>query len=139
MSKCMKRLSFCKNQCGIYKFYDKNKNIVYIGKSEDLYNRIYSSARYKKEAKYISVMLIEDYKNLEKYEAYLIVKYKPTLNRQYVYFDTTYCKYSLDEIKKVVFEENFSKLFKIDFHQGYLPGHSTFRFIRNNNPVIYEL
>ena len=80
-----------KNKKGIYFFYDVNKELIYIGKSENIYSRInqyfsYHSVKhlhykFKKFVKYMSFKLVDtDLKNIEKE---LIQKHRPDLNVQY--------------------------------------------------------
>lgn len=74
------------NNCGIYFFLDEDYQYLYIGKSKSLNNRIVSS--FKERSKhnkltYIKFMFME-YHNAHFLEPYLILKYKPYLNTDFI-------------------------------------------------------
>lgn len=69
---------------GAYKLYDKNKNVVYVGKSTQglgsrLLSTVYENDRYK-TVRYFSYTLIENRSDTSIYEIYYISKLKPLLN-----------------------------------------------------------
>lgn len=76
---------------GVYRFLDKNKNTIYIGRSKNIYNRIYNQhftprGHLPKEC-YSSTYLVEIIKldnNMEckALEDYLIEQYRPKYNIQ---------------------------------------------------------
>lgn len=68
---------------GIYVFFDKEKNPLYIGKSSrDLGQRILSSLKERKNASYVSYALTRTKSDTHIYEMYYIAKIKPPLNSQ---------------------------------------------------------
>jgi len=69
-----------KGKSGIYKLYDKNKELIYLGKSHNLSKRIKTSSR-KKKAEYFSYTIIENKADTNIYEMYYIAKIKPKLNK----------------------------------------------------------
>ncbi len=66
-------------QVGIYRLYDENKNLIYIGKSYNLCDRIPSSANSKK-AHYFSYCVLNNKADTDIYELYYINKLKPPKN-----------------------------------------------------------
>lgn len=64
---------------GVYYLYDKDKNLIYIGKSVNLASRVVTSMRERK-AKFFKYSVIKNESNMNLYEVYLICKYKPLLN-----------------------------------------------------------
>lgn len=72
---------------GLYILYEKD-NIVYIGKSENIKSRV---NQHKKDKIFDSVqsILFIDNANIDIYEPYLINKYKPKYNKEFVRLD--YC------------------------------------------------
>ena len=67
------------NLFGIYYLYDKDKNLIYIGKSEHLGKRIITSYEYR-EAKYYKYSVLNNKSDMHILEIYLIAKYKPEKN-----------------------------------------------------------
>lgn len=67
-------------QPGIYRLYDGNKNMIYIGKSYDLANRVLSSSKERK-ASYFSFAAINNKADVDLYETYYIAIEKPLLNK----------------------------------------------------------
>lgn len=64
---------------GIYRLYDENDKIVYIGKSYNLKNRVYSSLQERKASKF-DFAVLKSKADTDVYELYYINKYKPILN-----------------------------------------------------------
>lgn len=68
---------------GVYRLYDKDKKLVYIGKSTDLGNRIVTSSKERK-AKYFKAALTINGLDATIYEAYYIGIEQPYLNSDLV-------------------------------------------------------
>jgi len=77
-----KTIKKARGKSGIYYLYDKDKTIIYIGKSVNLVNRIYESAR-QINAKYCKYSIINNKSDMSIFEAYLIAKYKPKYNKDH--------------------------------------------------------
>lgn len=88
-----------KGKGGIYFLFDKNGNILNIGNTGDLFDRIYkkwngknggSKADYYFCDYYHSVSLFCESDNIKRrlYEVYLINKLQPPLNYKFNYYDT---------------------------------------------------
>lgn len=84
------------DKCGIYKLYDENEILIFIGKSNNLAKRILASIREKK-AFYFSYSLINNEIDSEIYKIYYISKLKPVLNAESSTKETTTIK--LDNIE----------------------------------------
>lgn len=67
------------NKYGIYKLFDEDKNLIYIGKSYNLAQRIPSSICERKTS-YFSYTILNNKVDTDIYEIYYIAKYKPLLN-----------------------------------------------------------
>lgn len=67
------------NRSGVYKLYDKNQKLIYIGKSYNLSNRLMSSIDERK-ANYCTYSIIDNKANTDLYEVYYINKLNPILN-----------------------------------------------------------
>jgi excinuclease UvrABC nuclease subunit len=70
---------------GVYFLYDYDGNLIYIGKSNNLKNRLYQSIREKKkEVSYFSFALTETDADAIIYEQYYMTKHgKPKFNTEY--------------------------------------------------------
>lgn len=68
------------NKSGIYKLYDCNGELKYIGKSVNLGGRIVGSMHERKLNRY-SYAVIDSHADVNVYEMYYIAKHKPELNR----------------------------------------------------------
>lgn len=71
---------------GIYKLYDIDKNLLYIGKSVNLSSRLLGSSMERK-AYFYSYAKVNSKSDLNIYEYYYISVYKPPLNVEGVYDD----------------------------------------------------
>lgn len=71
-----------RRKTGIYKLYNKNKKLIYIGKSINLENRLVTSAKDKK-AYYFKYTLINNKPDTDIYEIYYIAKFKPEKNKEF--------------------------------------------------------
>lgn len=71
---------------GVYKIFDKNKKLVYIGKSINLGTRLPGSLK-EKRCLFFSFALTNSKSDVNLYEAYYISKYKPDLNVDSKYDD----------------------------------------------------
>lgn len=98
-SEVVKNLETLLSVSGIYKLYDKDKNLLYIGKSKNLGNRIVSSKEERK-AFYYSYAITKTMADACIYEPYYIAKLKPLLNVEHVTDDSP--SFELPEIE---FEE----------------------------------
>lgn len=61
-------------------FYDEDKELIYIGKSKSLGDRMQSSAIERMDAMYVTLMKTKTYADTGIYEMYYIAKLKPKLN-----------------------------------------------------------
>ena len=70
---------------GIYCLYNKNENIIYIGKSKDLDGRLSNHLSYhygwRDEVYRIGIINFENLQDMDLYEIYLIGKHKPKYNK----------------------------------------------------------
>ena len=71
---------YCKK--GIYFLFNENKELIYIGKSKDLFKRILGSARERK-ATYCKYIEVKTFTDLHFLEVFFINKYKPCLNEEF--------------------------------------------------------
>ena len=70
-----------KNKCGVYFLFDKNKNLMYIGESSNIYYRLleHFDKPYFKYFRYSFGVYMGNY-HFQKYERYLIYLNKPKYN-----------------------------------------------------------
>lgn len=68
-------------EAGIYVLY-RNKDIIYIGKSKNIFNRLKGHS--DKEFTNAKSIIFKDLGNIDLYEPYLIKKYKPTYNKEFI-------------------------------------------------------
>lgn len=69
------------NRFGIYMFFNENKEIIYIGKSNiNLVDKMLSSFKEKEYPSYVMLAFPNTKSDTNVYEAYYISKYKPKLN-----------------------------------------------------------
>lgn len=68
---------------GLYFLYNKDKALMYIGKSTNLGNRILSSISERKITGFIKIALTERIADMHVYEAYYILKENPFLNVEF--------------------------------------------------------
>ncbi|HSH25027.1 MAG TPA: GIY-YIG nuclease family protein [Massilibacterium sp.] len=71
---------------GVYFIYDKNKDLIYIGKSISLRSRVISSLR-ERGGSYCRFAFTENEADATIYEVYYITKLSPPLNKQFSDFD----------------------------------------------------
>jgi len=69
------------NSCGVYKLYDKEKNLIYIGKSYVLGNRVVTSAKAHR-ARYCKIMLTKTKSDANILEVYFISTERPSQNAE---------------------------------------------------------
>jgi len=67
--------------CGVYLLYN-NEDIVYVGKSNNMKNRI-SQHKKDKEFNNVKCIVFKDEGLINLYEPYLIQKYKPKYNKEF--------------------------------------------------------
>ena len=78
-----------KKGSGIYYLYDDNRKLIYIGKSNNLLERVISSANIKSKSYFARCSFIENMSDMDIYEIYLISIYKPILNKDCIRNDIT--------------------------------------------------
>lgn len=90
----------------VYRMFDNNGNILYIGKSNELRNRIYSHSMEEKEDDWfdsqvtkIEYISFEEYGDCSIAEMYFITKLKPKYNKDFVNWNTSINIQQLDELK----------------------------------------
>lgn len=105
----------------IYFIYNHNNELIYIGKTNDLYNRILQHHKNKKinkdNIKYIDIEILESLCDASVREIYYINKYKPTLNQRDVFegvLTTTINEYKKKRIQynKDTLKEDINKIVK---------------------------
>jgi len=79
----------------VYKFLNKEKEIIYIGKSKNLNARLmshfeYGKEKWKEEVEFIEYCEFKDGATMDIYEIYLIDKCKPKYNKNSIYKTTQY-------------------------------------------------
>jgi len=94
---------------GVYILY-KNEEIIYVGVSNDVYNRLSQHRIRKKSWDKVAYIKETDYYNAILIENYLINKYKPKLNRGINKLMPHQFQHSKDSIYKV---ENYPRGWKI--------------------------
>jgi len=93
-----------KNKKGLYKLFDENKELIYIGKSTVLHQRLPTSIR-DKRASYFSYIIFDNEADISILELYLISTLKPKFNSDFKTEDLP--SFKLETPKE-------SKLIKID-------------------------
>tara|TARA_R110000796_G_scaffold241357_1_gene362916 strand:- start:301 stop:666 length:366 start_codon:yes stop_codon:yes gene_type:complete len=68
--------------CGVYKLYNHNCDLIYIGKSDKLKGRILKSSS-DKDALYFSFIITPTLSDMHLLEVYLISTLKPEMNKQF--------------------------------------------------------
>ena len=105
--KAIKEIERLQNKMGVY-FLWHNENLIYIGKSINLSERIVSSIKernLKIKVTHFSYYLAETQADVHILEPYLITKYKPLLNSEFISTDyTTLFKIDFDINKFERFE-----------------------------------
>lgn len=67
---------------GIYRFYNDKKELIYIGRSVDLFSRVFSSAK-ERNPKYVDFIICKTQADAYIIEPYLISLFKPLLNSEF--------------------------------------------------------
>lgn len=98
--KVYREMELLVGKTGIYKFYNKNKNLIYIGKSHSLGNRILSSSK-ERNAFYYTYCVTNNKADTNVYEMYLIAKETPPKNSGDVVLDDPTIKLPPLEFKKI--------------------------------------
>lgn len=90
----------------VYRMFDNNGSIIYIGKSNELRNRIYSHSMEEKEDDWfdsqvtkIEYISFKEYGDCSIAEMYFITKLKPKYNKDFVNWNTSINIQQLDELK----------------------------------------
>ncbi|KAF5038286.1 hypothetical protein DSECCO2_555870 [anaerobic digester metagenome] len=92
---------------GLYFLYNLKKQLLYIGKSISLGDRIVTSLRERDVNGYVCVALTKHKADMHVYEPYYIIKEKPKLNTEFNDFD------EYDEFGITLLPLNKSELIKI--------------------------
>lgn len=71
-----------KHSCCIYFLY-KQKELVYIGKTGNVFSRICGHIDVKKKFDNVKIMYVKSYSDMHIIEPYLICKHKPKLNKEF--------------------------------------------------------
>ena len=82
-----KTISGLLGKSGLYYLYDKDKELIYIGKSVNLGVRMLESAKFD-DVKYCKFSIVNNKSDMSILEVYLISKYKPKYNKDLKYDDT---------------------------------------------------
>lgn len=105
----------------VYFIYNHNDELIYIGKTNDIYNRILQHHKDKKinknDINYIDIEILESLCDASVREIYYINKYKPILNQRDVFegtLTTTINEYKKKRIQynKSTFKEDIDKIIK---------------------------
>ena len=72
-------VSKIKEKPAVYKLYDRQRKLIYIGKYKQPYSRLFTSCR-ERQASFAKVMFCETQTDIDILEAYLISKLSPPLN-----------------------------------------------------------
>lgn len=83
------------DNCGVYKLFNNDKDLIYIGKSYSIGKRIVSSAR-EQRASYVKIMITKTQSDANLIEQYLIATEKPSQNDLGMTFDELTVKVSFD-------------------------------------------
>jgi|GEM_PF-3825730 len=113
-AKSKQNLSDLFDKCGVYFIYNDERELIYIGKSSNLQERIVSSLS-ERRGTYYRYVLTNTAIDASIYEAYYISKHKPIKNVQYK-FDGE-CTIKLDELEKS--EEYMIVLLEKTFGEKY--------------------
>lgn len=101
---------------GIYYIYSENHDLLYIGKSINIHNRIknhISSKEWIVNGCYVKVSYMENKANIDICEPYLISKLKPKYNKEYTHQETT--TYRIAKPKQKFYCRVFNK---VEFKDG---------------------
>ena len=110
---------------GVYAIFDKDKNILYVGRSTNLADRIYSSvckvvrtygADGVDNVKYFSYVAIPNTGDMCIYEIYFITKYRPKFNSEFTFADMPSInlpKLDFEHLEEIVWIEGFLDEYKM--------------------------
>ena len=104
----LKELNKLENVFGVYLLYNNKNQLIYIGKSKNLKNRIPQSI-FERNAVKFAYILPECHGDIHLLEPYLILKYKPLLNKEFQEGDMTSFKIEIPKKSKIF---NFYKEIK---------------------------
>jgi hypothetical protein len=95
------------NCYGIYFIYNNKDQLLYIGKSKNLANRIPESIKERNGAKFAYILTTQP-SDIHILEPYLILKHKPIKNTQFMEFGDTSFDISSPALSKIIpfYEEN---------------------------------
>jgi len=105
------------DKCGVYKLFDKNKKLVYVGKSINLGNRLHGSLKERK-CLFFSYALVENKSDVGIYEAYYISKYKPEFNTDGKYDDALSVKLPELKFSEILDLRDFVKMEKYEIDEA---------------------
>lgn len=93
-----------KNKNGVYLIYDENKELLYVGKTKDFYERLYSHVRgkygsdkFEDYIEFIDVYIVNCPYEREIYETYTINEFLPAFNTFKNYKNQDEIYYEIDE------------------------------------------
>lgn len=107
----IKTLKKIEDVSGIYYLYDEKKNLIYIGKSTGLGHRIISSYK-ERRAYFFRYSIISNKADMHILEPYLISKYKPKLNVEFI--EDSQTSFVLDEPKIMATFHHITYLYEVD-------------------------
>jgi hypothetical protein len=119
-------------KCGVYSLYNKDFELIYIGKSYNLYERILSSCSDKIDTKYFSYIEIDNLLTTDLAELFLIKKFNPPLNR----FGITKTNL-LSLLEEFSFNQIFNSFYDIDIPIKKCRCRTV--IIRHKLPLIYRI
>lgn len=99
------------DKCGIYKLYDDEQQLVYIGKSYTLGLRIQKSLK-ERNCKYYSYCIVGSKKKADIYELYYISKLKPKYNIKDIDYDIS--KFNVEELVFSSIKSNYPLCIDLD-------------------------
>jgi len=82
----LKVLQFTQNKCGVYKLFDRDKNLIYIGKSYTLNVRLASSIK-EQQAYFLKYMITDTQADANLLEQFFISEERPKNNNMGLTFD----------------------------------------------------
>ena len=102
--------STLKRKAGLYLLYDINNDLLYVGKTKNLLNRLHqhfrgvsNAERFFRLIDSVKVYFVDDQLERELYETYIINEFKPTMNISKVYYEGTSLHYELEEYNDHIF------------------------------------
>lgn len=97
----IKELNKLENCYGIYFIYNDKDQLIYIGKSKNLAHRIIQSIKKRRGTKF-AYILVKNPADIHILEPYLIVKYKPLSNTEFIELGDTSFELNVPPISKII-------------------------------------